>query len=157
VTVVQQLLEKTVVRLTHGSILLLALAAGSANAGSSRDDHVSQRRQTMTAPAVGPRCPEAGRARVVLPDGLDGIDGFRVYVATARPGAATDVTVLAAGRDRTLRAFAPGVLALSLDQPLRGRTVDVAIEPVLEASLAACVERVELLRGGAVVGFAEIR
>jgi hypothetical protein len=79
---------------------------------------------------------------VVLPDGLDGIDGFRVYVATARPGAATDVTVLAAGRDRTLRAFAPGVLALSLDQPLRGRTVDVAIEPVLEAS----AKRWEFLR-----------
>jgi hypothetical protein len=150
-TVVQQLLEKTVMRLTRCSILLLALAAGPANAGSTHDDRAAKR------PVRAAVCPEAGRARVMLPVGLDGIDGFRVYVTTARPGAATDVTILASGRDRTLRAFAPGVLALELDQPLPGRMVEIALEPVLDASQAACVERVELLRGGAVVGSAEIR
>jgi hypothetical protein len=106
------------------------------------------------APPALPACPDAGRAVVDVPDG---IDGFRVFVDAARPGAATDVTVLAEGSDRTLRAFAPGVFGLELDEPLRGERIQVALEPVLDASSSACIGRIELLRGGAVVGTAQIR
>lgn len=140
-------------RLTRLSILLLVVTASPANAGSGNAGG-QKARPAGTREVI---CPEAGRARIVLPAGLDGIDGFRVYVADAAPGSATDVTVLSAGRDRTLRAFAPGELTLSMDAPLRGRTIDVALEPVLDAPQAACVARVELLRGGEVVGAAEIR
>lgn len=105
--------------------------------------------------SAAPLCPVAGRAQVTVPDGA--IDGFRVIVGDARPGAATDVTVVAGAADRTLRAFAPGEMALLLDEPLRARRIEVAIEPVLEAPTGACVQRVELLRGGVVVGAAEIR
>ena len=141
-------------RLTRGSFLLLAVAAGPASAG--KESHRSEAVQALPAP-VRPACPDAGRAHVTLPDGLDGIDGFRVYVADAAPGAATDVTVLGGHHDRTLRAFAPGITTLSLDEPLRARGFDVALEPVLDAAEAACISRVELLRGGVVVGAAEIR
>ena len=103
------------------------------------------------------RCAEAGRAMVSLPDGLDGIDGFRIVVAAAGKGAQSDVTILAGRSDRTLRAFAPGVFALLMDEPLLARTIEVAIEPVLDARAPACVQRVELLRAGQVVATAEIR
>lgn len=127
------------------TVLVLGAIAGSAAGGPS----------ASRAPAAPP-CPVAGRAEVVLPDGPAAIDGFRVVVGAARPGAATDVTVLAGGSDRTLRAFAPGELALLLDEPLRARRVQIALEPVLDAPAGACVQRVELLRGGAVVGTAVI-
>jgi hypothetical protein len=136
-------------RLTRCALLLLAVTASPANAGSK-----AERAREKAQPTS---CPEAGRAKVTLPDGINGIDGVRVFVTDARPGAATDVTVLAAGRDRTVRAFVPGEMILSMDEPLRARTVEVALEPVFDATHAACVERVELLRGGAVVGTAEIR
>jgi hypothetical protein len=106
---------------------------------------------------TAPMCSDAARTSVLLPAGLDGIDGFRIVVAGARPGAATDVTVLANGRDRTLRAFTPGTSALLMSEPLRARRIEIALEPVLGAPAAACVSRVELLRAGAVVGTAEIR
>lgn len=99
-------------------------------------------------------CPEAGRAVVWVPDGIDGI---RVIVDQAVPDAATDVTVLAGERDRTVRALGAGVFGLSLDEPLRAPSIQVAVEPVLEARTAACVSRIELLRGGTVVGTAQIK
>lgn len=111
--------------------------------------------------AAGPHahraCAEAGRAKVSLPAGLDGIDGFRIVVAAAGRDAQSDVTILAGRSDRTLRAFAPGVFALLMDEPLLARTFEVAIEPVLDARAPACVQRVELLRAGQVVATAEIR
>ena len=139
-------------RAAAGAVMLACLAVGAIGGsadGSPRDGT----RKARPRPAL-PVCPEAGRTTVQVPDG---IDGFRIFVTDARPGAATDVTVLAAGSDRTLRAFAPGVIGLELDEPLRGDRVQIALEPVLEAKTAACIDRIELLRGGAVVGTAEIR
>ena len=78
---VQRLLEIVVMRLTHAAMVLLASLAGPASAGS---DH-AHRASTAATPKLS--CPEAVRAQVVLPDGLDGIDGVRVYVTDARPGA----------------------------------------------------------------------
>jgi hypothetical protein len=119
-------------------ILGSALGAGSSTAGPVR------------------ACPEAGRATVVMPAGVDGIDGFRVLVGAAPRGAAIDVTILAGESDRTLRVESTGATTLLLDAPLSARWIDVALEPVLEAPAPACVERVELLRGGMVVGAAAI-
>jgi hypothetical protein len=132
------------------TLVCMAIAAAGGPADGSPRDGARGKRVRATLPV----CPEAGRADVAVPDGIDGI---RIFVADARPGAATDVTVLAAGSDRTLRAFAPGVFGLELDEPLRADRIQVALEPVLDAKSSACVERVELLRGGAVVGTAEIR
>jgi hypothetical protein len=134
-----------------GAATLVCMAIGAVAApadGSPRDG-----KKRAVRPAL-PVCAEAGRAVVDVPDG---IDGFRIFVGDALPGAATDVTVLAAGSDRTLRAFAPGVFGLELDEPLRGERIQVALEPVLEAKSSACIDRIELLRGGAVVGTAQIR
>lgn len=132
------------------ALVCVALGAVTGSADGSPRDGVRKAQPRPTLPV----CAEAGRATVEVPDG---IDGFRIFVADARPGAATDVTVLAAGSDRTLRAFAPGVIGLELDEPLRGVRVQVALEPVLDAKTAACIDRIELLRGGAVVGTAQIR
>jgi hypothetical protein len=139
------------------SAALLVCAALGAIAGPADGSPSASRpaRPASARPAgVVAACPAAGRASVNVPDGIDGI---RVFVDAARPGAATDVTVLAGDRDRTLRARGAGEFALLLDEPLRGRRIEVALEPVLEAPSAACVDRVELLRGGAVVGTAQIK
>jgi hypothetical protein len=123
------------------AVAVTLVLAGSAN-GSPR----SEARSRKAIPQTG--CPDAGRTEVTVPDGIDGI---RVFATDGRPGAATDITVLAGGRDRTVRAFGGGVFGLELDEPLRARRVQVALEPVLDAPSGACVSRVELLRGGAVV------
>jgi len=115
---------------------------------------------TAGTAAAGPghrRCTEAARAHVELPAGVDGVDGFRIFVSDAGARMKSDVTILAGHADRTLRAFAPGVFALLLDAPLAAKAIDIAIEPVLDAPMPACVDRVELLRGGLVVGTAEIK
>jgi hypothetical protein len=130
-----------------GAAVGIGAALGAAHGRADGSPHRSGSRS-------GPACPAAGRTALTVPDG---IDGFRVVVASAGPGSATDVTILADGRDRTLRAFAPGVIGLLLDEPLPARQVEVAVEPVLDAPVGACVARVELLRGGVVVGAAEIR
>ena len=121
------------------SLAILAMFAGTALAGHPK------------------KCVEAARAHVALPAEVDGIDGFRIVVAEAGTHAQSDVTVIAGKQDRTLRAFAPGELTLLLDAPLRARSIDVALEPVLDAPAPACVSKVELLRAGQVVGTAEIK
>ncbi len=139
---------KSTLRVAFAALVGMSLVlAGSANGSPRRDT-----RSRKAAPIVV--CPDAGRTEVSVPDGIDGI---RVFASDGRPGAATDITVLVAGRDRTIRAFGGGVFGLQLDEHLPGRRIQVALEPVLDAPSAACVSRVELLRGGAVVATAQIR
>lgn len=135
-----------------GAATLVCMAIGAIAAPADGSPQGGGKKRAVRAAL--PVCAEAGRAVVDVPDG---IDGFRIFVGDARPGAATDVTVLAAGSDRTLRAFAPGVFGLELDEPLRAERIQVALEPVLDAKSSACIDRIELLRGGAVVGTAQIR
>ncbi|MCB9560656.1 MAG: hypothetical protein H6709_24115 [Kofleriaceae bacterium] len=139
-----------------GPVLLCAAMLGSA-AGSPARGVARAPRVAAVAPVqvAGVHCADGGRTEVSLPDG--GFDAIRVVVDAAVPGAATDVTLLAGHGDRTVRAFGGGEWGLVLDEPLRERHVQVAVEPVLEAPAGACVARVELLRRGAVVGTARIR
>jgi len=46
---------------------------------------------------------------------------------------------------------------VSLDATDVGGLVTVAIEPDLEASVGACIESIELLRGGDVIGSVALR
>src|SRR5687768_16246312 len=89
---VRRLLETSVMRLTRCALLLLAVTAGPANAGS-KGERARAKASGITRSPDDARvaCPEAGRAKITLPDGMDGIDGIRVFVTDAQPGAATDV------------------------------------------------------------------
>lgn len=150
-------MTRTNARHRHVAGALLGVAVAVVALGESADGSPHARARSAAragAPPRLPACTEAGRAAVEVPDG---VDGFRVFVDVAHPDGATDVTVLAARRDFTLRAFGPGVFGLELSEPVPARRIEVALEPVLDAPAGVCVARVELLRGGAVVGTARIR
>lgn len=134
-------------------VVLCAVLAGSAS-GSPRGER--ERERALRPRIAGVHCVDAGRAELSVGDG-GGFDAIRVVVDQTVPGAATDVTVLVGLRDRTLRTLGGGEWGLALDEPLRARRVQVAIEPVLDAPAGACIDRVELLRDGAVVATARIR
>lgn len=126
-----------------GAFAVLLALTGPALAGG---------RPGSTPPAprtkvAGVNCPEAGRAIVTVPAGFDGV---RVVVAETLPGAAVDVTVMAGAADRRVRARGGGAWSLHMDEAPSGPVL-VAIEPSLEATIGACVERVELLRDSRVV------
>jgi hypothetical protein len=101
------------------------------------------------APAV--RCADAARLELSVPVAFDEV---RVMVGAGRPGAASAVTVVAGDSDRKVTAFGRGRWALAMTDMLPAGPVVVAVEPVLDAPASACVERVELVRGGAVVAAA---
>lgn len=151
-------------RSAFGGLVVLCAALGGSAAGSPDEAAGADgARRPTRAPAAagvvkvpGAHCAHAGRAVLALRDD-QGFDAIRVIADTALPGAATDVTVLAGPSDRTLRTLGGGEWGLVMDEPLRARRVQVAIEPVLEAPAGACVERVELLRRGAVVATARIQ
>jgi hypothetical protein len=69
----------------------------------------------------------------------------RVVVANAPPGAAVDVTVMAGAADRRVHARGGGAWSLRMDEAPAGPVL-VAVEPNLDATIGACVERIELLR-----------
>ncbi len=139
-----------------GSLLVLCAALAGSASGSPRRARATSARQVVVLPMVaGIHCLDAGRAEIAVGDG-QGFDAIRVVVNEAVPGAATDVTVLVGPRDRTLRTMGGGEWGLALDEPLLAHRILVAIEPVLEAPAGACIQRVELLRKGAVVATARI-
>jgi hypothetical protein len=102
---------------------------------------------------VGSRatCADAARMELSAPVAFDEV---RVMVGAGRPGAASAVTVVAGDSDRRVTAFGRGRWALAMTDMLPAGPVLVAVEPVLDAPASACVERVELVRGGAVVAAA---
>jgi hypothetical protein len=118
--------------------VLLGVTAGVAAAAP----HVVGQR------AEAPRCSDAERTELSVPVGFDEV---RVFVGGSSPGAAAAVTVLAGNSDRRVTAFGRGRWALAMSEPLPAGRVVVAVEPVLDAPAPACVERVELVRGGAVI------
>jgi len=93
-------------------------------------------------------CPIAARVEVAVPADIDEV---RAVVADGAPGAAAAVTLVDGAADRELSMFGGGVWGLQLTRPLPAGRVVVAVEPVLDAPAAACVDHVELLRRGAVV------
>ena len=121
-----------------GLAALLAVAEVAAGAPSA----------ARTAVAPAPRCADAGRVELSVPVGFDEV---RVVTGADRPGAAASVTVLVGNADRQVTAFGGGRWALAMSEPMPAGPVVVAVEPVLDAPASACVERVELVRGGAVI------
>jgi hypothetical protein len=112
-------------------------------------------RDVLPPRIAGIDCADASRVEVAVPP--DGIDEIRVVVANAAPGAATDVSVLGARSDRRVRAAGTGTWGVALTSPIAGDHLLIAVEPVLDASAGACVDRVELLSRGAVVAIARPR
>jgi hypothetical protein len=100
------------------------------------------------------RCADAARMELSVPVAFDEV---RVMVGAGRPGAASAVTVVAGDSDRRVTAFGRGRWALAMTDMLPAGPVVVAVEPVLDAPASACVERVELVRGGAVIASAHPR
>lgn len=126
---------------TPGATATTGVSGTAPAAGSTRG---AIARRTKVA---GRHCADGGRAIVTVPAGFDGI---RVVVAETLPGAAVDVTVMSGRSDRRVRAWGGGAWSLQMDEAPSGPVL-VAIEPSLDATIGACVERIELLRQHQVV------
>ena len=120
-------------------VTALALLAGPAQAG---------------APAVAPppaRCSQAAIADVILTAPVP-IDEIRVVVASGSPEAgAAEVTVeVSGGSDRVVHVRG-GSRGLSFSPALTSRAFRISLLPDFAAAHDACVDRIELRRGGAPV------
>ena len=143
--VVKSIAGRTI-RLGGGIALLVGALATGAPAGET--DARSRGSLVRT-----PRCTEADIAWVTLPAGA-AIDGVRVTVAAgSSPTSAADVAVHAGPFDRVVHVRGDS-RAMTFSPPLiaDNGALAVTLDPVWDASTAACIERIELLRGGAVVG-----
>jgi hypothetical protein len=134
------------VRLVGPTLLVLTAPAIAGQALP----HATRRPQKI----AGRDCAEAERTLVAAPLGFDAV---RVVVADGAPGAAVDVTVLAGTSDRRVRARGGGAWSLHMSEPAPSGPVLVAIEPTLDATVGACVMRVELLRDDRVVAGVQVR
>lgn len=119
----------------------LALVAGSAQAGAPAD----------AKPPPPPRCTPAAIADVILAQPVP-IDEIRVVVSAGSPAAgAAEVTVeVGDAGDRVLHVQG-GSRGLSFAPALTSRAFRVSLLPDLASSSDACVDRIELRRGGAAV------
>jgi hypothetical protein len=118
----------------------LALVAGSAQAGAPAD-----------AQPQRPRCTPAAIADVILAQPVP-IDEIRVVVSAGSPEAgAAEVTVeVGDAGDRVLHVQG-GSRGLSFSPALTSRAFRVSLLPDLASPRDACVDRIELRRGGAAV------
>ena len=135
----------TDVKLAPAHTISFALAALSLliGAGSVAADGGTAAAESM--------CAEASHTRVQLPPSAS-VDEIRVIVADHSPeqGAAT-VSVEAGRFGRVVRVHGAMSRGLTFSSPLTGGDFEVALDPVFEAQRSACVERILLLRGGALV------
>ncbi|RMH36802.1 MAG: hypothetical protein D6689_21765 [Deltaproteobacteria bacterium] len=96
-------------------------------------------------------CAEASRVSVDLP-GRAAVDEIRVIVAPDSPeSSAARISVGAGVYDRTIRVLGGGSRGLKFTSPLVGSRFSIELDPVFEAPRSACVERVLLLRDGALI------
>jgi hypothetical protein len=111
----------------------LPSVAGEADAG---------RQKTST------QCTPADIRDVVL-DQATQIDGVRVVVARRSPvGGQVAVRVADGQSDRIVRIRGSLSRVLEFTPALSASQFQVSLDPIFEASRGACVERIELLRGG---------
>lgn len=101
----------------------------------------------LATPTAAPTCDQAAHLTVQAPGGYDAV---RVVTAPGAPGAEVVVAVAGGGRWTSFAARAGGPSTLRTT-PAPGGELVIAIEPSLEASATACVERIELILGGEVV------
>ena len=110
---------------------------------------------TPTAPVqvAGVDCVEAPRVQLEVPGGYDTV---RVVTAPGAAGASVVVSVASADRWASVTARGGGPTSLQLGLGGGGAAV-FAVEPDLDAAAGACVERIELLRGGELVAHVDLR
>jgi hypothetical protein len=137
------------IKLTATTGLVVAALGSGAPAGTDIP------RSTRTLVPMLPGCAVADIERLPLPQGA-AVDEIRVVVSPWSPAAsAADVTVLAGDFDRIVRVRGRESRSLAFSPPLVADSghLAVALEPLLDdASPAPCVERIDLLHGGTVVG-----
>jgi hypothetical protein len=93
-------------------------------------------------------CTPSALASVRLP-GPVAIDGVRVVVAHHSPrSGAVNVHVGAGAFDRVVRVRGASSKALAFYPAMTASEFDVVLDPVFDAPADACVDRIELLRGG---------
>ncbi len=133
------------VRFAPAQTLSLALAAFTLIVGGGA---VSAEDRPTSPPTM---CTEASQTSVQLPTWAS-VDEIRVIVANDSPeqGAAT-ISVEAGRFGRVVRVHGAASRGLKFSSPLTGGNYQVALDPVFEAQRSACVERILLLRGGALV------
>jgi hypothetical protein len=108
-----------------------------------------------SADEVAPRsdspCAEASFTNVQLPSWA-AIDEIRVVVAKSSPAqGAANISVEAGRFGRVVHVRGSGSRGLKFSSPLTGNRFHIALDPVFEARRSACIERILLLRGGALV------
>ena len=125
-----------------GLAVVMAAAAAGAQPRPRGDE--------ASPPSPSPPCVPAGIADVAL-GAPAAVDEIRVVVAEGSPeGGAAEVVVEGGRGDRVLH-IRGGSHALQFFPALRGTDLRVSLSPVFGAASDACVERVELRRGGAPV------
>ncbi len=123
------------------TLLLLAALAPSARAEAPRPAGTRPR----------PACPAAEVVDVRLP-GPVAVDEIRVVVARRSPVAGAAAIRVDDGRfDRVVRVRGSQPKALRFAPALESAAFQVSLDPVFDAPRGACVERVELVRGGVTV------
>ncbi len=96
-------------------------------------------------------CAEVSFTNVALPIRAS-VDEIRVIVADHSPkSGAARISVGAGRHDRVVRVLGGASRGLKFTSPLVGRLFRIELDPVFEAPRSACVERILLLRGGALV------
>lgn len=124
-------------------LAIVMVAGAAAQAGPGRPDGRSG--AALPAPA---RCTQAAIADIVLGAAVQ-VDEIRVIVAEGSPESGAAEVVVEGGRaDRVLRVYG-GSHDLKFFPALTSSAFRVSLSPVLEASRDACVDRIELRRGGA--------
>lgn len=98
-----------------------------------------------------PTCAAADIQDVIL-DQTTPIDGVRVVVARRSPiGGQVAVRVAGGESDRVVRIRGTVSKVLEFRPAISASQFQVSLDPILEASRGACVERIELLREGRAV------
>ena len=124
--------------------LAIVVAAGAgAQAGTGGDG-------AAPAPAPAPRCVPAAIADVVL-SAPTSVDEIRVVVAEGSPEAGAAEVVVEAGRADRVVHVQGGSHDLQFFPAMTASAFRVSLSPVFGAASDACVDRIELYRGGAPV------
>lgn len=121
--------------------LAIVVAGAGAQAGPPGDG---------AAPAPAPRCVPAAIADVVL-SGPASVDEIRVVVAEGSPEAGAAEVVVETGRTDRVVHVRGGSHGLQFFPAMTASAFRVSLSPVFGAAGDACVDRIELRRGGAPV------
>lgn len=133
---------------TSSSLAIAALSAALAATASAGPRELPElpRLPASALPAAG--CTPAAIADIQLPGPVE-VDEIRVIVADRSPDAGASLVTVDDGEfDRVVRVHGALSKAMKFAPALTSHEFRVSLSPSFEAHGDACVERVELLRGG---------